>query len=274
MRVLGVIPARKGSKSIKGKNVVPLCGKPLISYTLEAAKESRLDYITVTTDCPVVRMLAKDYGISVIDRPERLCMDDTPMIPVLQHAVIECGGGFDAVMLLQPTCPMRRAQDIDEAIAKMEHEKATSVISYVDVGPNHPSRMVLLLKNGFPYPVWDNDDRFANKQDLPSVYLRSGDIYLTQIECLVKGDWLGHVPRVYVIDPARHCNVDSARDLAWAEFLMQREANQRKHESQVQAAGENMAEIFKSMGDGYDASKRQHLVYDGSKRPKWIELKS
>lgn len=225
MRVLGVIPARRGSKSIKGKNVVPLCGKPLIAWTFEAAQHAKIDSLVVTTDCPVVKILAKDYCIPVIDRPERLCQDDTPMLPVLQHAVIDEGGAFDAVVALQPTCPMRRTQDIDAAIAKMERDKATSVISYVDVGANHPARMVVMLRSGYPHSFWSIgcEARFANKQELPSVYLRSGDIYLVSTETLMQGDLLGDTPRAYMIDPARHVNVDCERDLAWAEFLMSRQ---------------------------------------------------
>ena len=226
MRVLGVIPARKGSKSIKGKNVAPLAGKPLISYTLEAAKESKLDQIVVTTDCQQVTEIAYGYEVNCISRPERLCLDDTPMLPVLQHAVIELGGAFDAVMVLQPTCPMRRAHDIDEAIGVMKSERATSVVSYVDVGASHPARMVVRLQSGYPHSFWTGsyDSRFANKQELPTVYLRSGDIYLVTTECVMQGDMLGYTPRMYVIDKARHCNVDCERDLAWAEFLMSREA--------------------------------------------------
>jgi CMP-N,N'-diacetyllegionaminic acid synthase len=161
----------------------------------------------------------------VIDRPERLALDGTPMIPVLQHALIESGGAFDAVMLLQPTCPMRRAVDVDAAIRIMEQLDATSVITYVNVGANHPARMVVMLKSGYPHSFWtlDHDNRFANKQDLPDVYLRSGDVYLTTAECVMCGDWLGDKPRAYVMPSERHCNVDAPIDLLWAEFLLSRE---------------------------------------------------
>ena len=224
MRVLGIIPARKHSKSIKGKNIAPLLGRPLVWHTFAAAKLSSLDKVVATTDCDEVKRIADDFGVDIIDRPERLAMDETPMIPVLQHAVIESGGMFDAVMLLQPTCPLRRTEDIDAAVELMEKENATSVISYVDVGANHPARMVTLLSSGFPHPIWSRDMRFANKQELPAVYLRSGDIYLTRIDCLMRGDLLGDTPRAYMIPAERHCNVDSHIDLLWAEFLMSREA--------------------------------------------------
>jgi CMP-N,N'-diacetyllegionaminic acid synthase len=225
MKVLGIVPARKHSKSIKGKNVVPLCGKPLIAYTLEAAKSSVwLSKIVVSTDCDSVKAIADNYGVDIIDRPERLAMDETPMIPVLQHAVIETGGAFDAVALLQPTCPLRRKDEIDGAIMLMKASKCSSVISYVDVGANHPARMVTLLHSGFPHPVWATDYRVANKQELPTVYLRSGDVYLVRTEELLRGDLFGETPRAYTIRPERFCNVDSPLDLEWAEFLLSREA--------------------------------------------------
>jgi CMP-N,N'-diacetyllegionaminic acid synthase len=243
MKVLGIVPARKHSKSIKGKNVVPLCGKPLIAYTLEAAKSAVwLSKIVVSTDCDQVKAIADNYGVDIIDRPERLAMDETPMIPVLQHAVIETGGDWDAVMLLQPTCPLRRKDEIDGAIMLMfqstllgrsdetrihaadDISKCSSVISYVDVGANHPARMVTLLSSGFPHPVWATDYRVANKQELPKVYLRSGDVYLVRTEELLRGDLFGETPRAYTIRPERFCNVDSPLDLEWAEFLLSREA--------------------------------------------------
>jgi CMP-N,N'-diacetyllegionaminic acid synthase len=225
MRVLGIVPARKHSKSIKGKNVVPLCGKPLIAYTLEAAKSAVwLSKIVVSTDCDQVKTIADNYGVDIIDRPERLAMDETPMIPVLQHAVIETGGAWDAVLLLQPTCPLRRKDEIDGAIMLMRTSECSSVISYVDVGANHPARMVTLLSSGFPHPVWATDYRVANKQELPKVYLRSGDVYLVRTDVLLRGDLFGETPRAYTIRPERFCNVDSPLDLEWAEFLLSREA--------------------------------------------------
>jgi CMP-N,N'-diacetyllegionaminic acid synthase len=225
MKVLGIVPARKHSKSIKGKNVVPLCGKPLIAYTLEAAKSAVwLSKIVVSTDCDSVKAIADNYGVDIIDRPDRLAMDETPMIPVLQHAVIESGGDWDAVMLLQPTCPLRRKDEIDGAIMLMKASECSSVISYVDVGANHPARMVTLLSSGFPHPVWATDYRVANKQELPTVYLRSGDVYLVRTDVLLRGDLFGETPRAYTIRPERFCNVDSPLDLEWAEFLLSREA--------------------------------------------------
>lgn len=224
MRVLGVIPARKGSKSIRNKNIAMLCGKPLIRYTLATAGVW-LTRTVVTTDCDEVKRLSRTYPVETIDRPDSLCQDDTPMIPVLQHALSVSSGSFDAVMLLQPTCPMRTSDDIKAAIELMEREKATSVISYLDVGANHPQRMAQIAPNGRPFP-WDSSlDVFANKQELPAFYLRSGDIYLTSVECLMQGDLVGEKPRAYIIPKERHCNIDGPLDLAWAEFLMQRETN-------------------------------------------------
>jgi CMP-N,N'-diacetyllegionaminic acid synthase len=235
MRVLGVIPARANSKSIKGKNTAMLCGKPLIAYTLEAARGAVwLFDRCVTTDCPLVAELGYECGASVIERPAHLALDDTPMIPVLQHALAEMqqrtDETYDTVMLLQPTCPMRRRDEIDGSIMLMKSTKATSVISYVNVGANHPARMVVMLSGGQPHSFWSQVHTFSNKQELPDVFIRSGDIYLVKADCLARGDLLGDKPRAYTIRPERHCNVDSPLDLLWAEFLLSREAVSPKSE--------------------------------------------
>jgi CMP-N,N'-diacetyllegionaminic acid synthase len=224
VKVLGIIPARKNSKSIPSKNVALLCGKPLIEYTFGAAKESAwLNRIVCSTDCPQVRELAERHSIEAIERPEHLAQDETPMIPVLQHALSVAGESYDAVMLLQPTCPMRRKDEIDGAVMLMKATEASSVISYVDVGANHPARMAILINQRVPYPAWGRGLRWANKQDLPQVYIRSGDIYLTRTEVLLGGDLVGENPRAYLIPAERHLNIDTPRDLELAEFLLSRE---------------------------------------------------
>jgi CMP-N,N'-diacetyllegionaminic acid synthase len=224
VKVIGIIPARKNSKSIASKNVTLLAGRPLISYTFDTALGAKsLTRVVCSTDCEQVSALAEQRGIEVIQRPEHLAQDETPMIPVLQHALSVAGEAFDAICLLQPTCPLRRAQDIDESIEKLREEEASSVISYVDVGANHPARMAILINQRVPYPAWGRGLRWANKQDLPQVYIRSGDIYLTRIEVLLSGDLVGENPRAHLIPAERHLNIDTPRDLELAEFLLSRE---------------------------------------------------
>src|SRR4051812_8491949 len=109
MRVLGLIPARGGSKGVPRKNLRPLCGKPLLQYTVEASRSaSALGLVVLSTEDDEIAELGRTLGVRVLPRPAALAADDTPMLPVAQHAVVALeaeGSRWDAVCLLQPTCP-------------------------------------------------------------------------------------------------------------------------------------------------------------------------
>src|SRR5262245_49368383 len=118
MNVLGIVPARRGSKGVLGKNIRLLCGKPLLQYTAEAALSARrLSKVILSTDHEEIARIGRECGLEVpFMRPAELAEDETPMLPVIQHAVrwLEVrGDSFDAVCLLQPTNPLRRPDDID-----------------------------------------------------------------------------------------------------------------------------------------------------------------
>src|SRR5215207_3892869 len=122
MNVLGVVPARGGSKGIPHKNLTLAAGRPLLAYTADAARGSRrLTRVVVSTDDPAIAVVARGLGLDVpFMRPADLAQDATPMLPVLQHADREMAAqGFhaDAIVLLQPTSPLRRAVHIDDAVA-------------------------------------------------------------------------------------------------------------------------------------------------------------
>ncbi len=223
MRTVAFIPARGGSTSIPRKNLVQLCGKPLIAWTIEAAQRSRLlTRIVVSTDDQEIADVARQYGEPVEMRPPELC-GDGPTIDVIRWHYSECSEHIDAMCCLQATCPMRRAEDIDGSIELMERTGCDSVISYVDVGANHPERMAQLDSDGRVEPfhsVWS----FSPRQELPKYYLRSGDIYLVRWHVLEQGKLAGCDCRAWIIPPERHCNIDSERDLVLAEGMLSKEA--------------------------------------------------
>src|ERR687886_659490 len=110
VRVVGLIPARGGSKGIPGKNLVPLCGRPLLAWTVGAACAARgLDRVVVSTDSPEIAATARELGADVLERPAELARDETPMYDVLLHALEELGRP-EILVLLQPTSPLRRAR--------------------------------------------------------------------------------------------------------------------------------------------------------------------
>ena len=137
MKILGVIPARGGSKGIPKKNIKLLNGKPLIAYTIEVALASNLDKVVVSTDCEEIASISKEYGADVIMRSENLAQDNTPTLPVLKDTINKIDSEYDAVMTLQPTSPFRTTKHIDEAIELFTSDKeADSLVSVVEVPHN------------------------------------------------------------------------------------------------------------------------------------------
>lgn len=219
MNVLGLIPARGGSKDPAGKNLALVAGKPLVAWTIECAKQSRLlDQLVLSTDDNAIAAVGRQLGIEVVRRPDRLATDDASTLDVVRWH-LEGSYGCHAVMILQPTCPLREPADIDGAIELMERTGCDSVVSYVDVGANHPARMAWVKAD--KVDPFMTAYQFARRQELPPLSIRSGDIYLTRRAVLEKGSLVGDDNRAWVIPPERHCNIDCARDLKWAEFLMQ-----------------------------------------------------
>jgi CMP-N-acetylneuraminic acid synthetase len=232
MRVLGVVTARGGSKGIPRKNLAPLLGRPLLYYTAAAAlQSSRLTRTILSTDDAEIAAAGLECGLEVPGlRPTELARDDTPTIRVLQHVMrtLESEGErYDAVLTLQPTNPLRRASDIDGAIELLEQSGADSVISFVDVGEKHPARMKIIDGDG-----WVHDPPFAEKsegqprQQLPTLYLREGSIYLTRRDVLMEQNSLkGRRCRAWIVPGDRACNIDTPFDLLIAEQLMLKRTN-------------------------------------------------
>ena len=130
MNVLGLIPARGGSKAIPRKNIVDLAGKPLLAYTCQAALEcNTLTQVILNTDDEEIAAIGRSYGVAApFLRPENLATDETPILPVIQHTlawlVEQAGFETDIVVLLQPTSPLRKAEHIDAAVQLMLDSEA------------------------------------------------------------------------------------------------------------------------------------------------------
>ncbi|CAN5365123.1 acylneuraminate cytidylyltransferase family protein [soil metagenome] len=228
MRVLGIVTARGGSKGIPGKNLAMLAGKPLIAWTAEAARASGLHRVVLSTDDAEIARVGEYHGLEVpFMRPAELAADDTPTIPVLQDVVrrLEATGDrYDAIFTLQPTNPLRRASDIDGAIALLEKTGADSVISYVDVGEWHPARMKTIDPEGRVIdPPFAEQFEGQRRQDLPRLWLREGSVYVTRRDVLVdQGSLKGRDCRAWEMPEERACNIDTPFDLWFAERLLER----------------------------------------------------
>jgi CMP-N,N'-diacetyllegionaminic acid synthase len=227
MRVLGVVPARGGSKGVPRKNIRMLDGRPLVVHTIDAAlASSLLTTLIVSTDDPEIADISVRAGAQVpFVRPTELATDLAGAIPVLQHALrsVEASGAapFDAVMMLQPTTPFRTADDIDAAIETLRRSGADSVISVADVGGYHPARMKYLEGDRLvDMPVceaYENQPR----QELRPVYIRNGAIYLTRREVLLRGSLKGEDSRALIMPDERSVNIDTMGDFRYAEWLCQ-----------------------------------------------------
>jgi CMP-N,N'-diacetyllegionaminic acid synthase len=227
MKVLGIVPARGGSKGIPRKNIAPLLGKPLLAYTAEAALAARrLSRVVLSTDDEEIAGVGRRCGLDVpFLRPPQLARDDTPTLPVLQDVMRKlevAGQEYEAVFTLQPTTPLRRPEDIDGAIELLERSGADSVISFVDVGEKHPARMKFIAADGRVIdPPFAERYEGQRRQELPKLYLREGSIYVTRRAVLMEQNSLKGVDcRAWLIPPERSCNIDTPFDLFLAEQLL------------------------------------------------------
>lgn len=226
IRVLGIIPARGGSKGVKNKNIRMIAGESLIQYAINACKDSKkLSQFVVSTDSKQIREIAEKTGCIVIDRPDDLSTDTSSVVDAALHAldvVEESENHFDAIMLIQPTSPVRTGEDLDKAIEILEtFPEVDAVVSVVQVEDAHPARMYLKdesgLLTGF-LPQFES----TRRQDLPPVFHRNGSIYLVRRNSLVADrTFMPQKKACLVMNPDYMVNIDSERDVAIAEIIVQ-----------------------------------------------------
>jgi CMP-N,N'-diacetyllegionaminic acid synthase len=221
MKILAVVPARGGSKGIVNKNMVLLCGKPLIDYTIQAARLSKITTILISTDSQAIVEYAMDKGVQVVKRPKSLANDSALMLPVLQHALTEVEGDFDCVMTLQPTSPLRSAQHIDEAIELFAREVDADSLVSVTRAPHNmiPESLMKLNENGHLQNFWP-EDIVLRRQEKPIYYARNGAaIYITRTERL-KEYIFGGTIIPYIMDVRDSVDIDEYQDLELARILI------------------------------------------------------
>ncbi|OPY66799.1 MAG: N-acylneuraminate cytidylyltransferase [Syntrophorhabdus sp. PtaU1.Bin050] len=227
--VFGIIPARGGSKGVPRKNIRLVGGRPLISYSIQAARESRaITSFLVSTEDREIEAISRFFGADVLLRPDELGRDDTPMLPVIEHALSEAekrAGPQDYIILLQPTAPLRTAEDIDMALALLIDKEADSVVSVEAVSDYHPSRMYRLLDEGrlTPYAL---EPTSRLRQELPLIYHRNGAIYACKV-CLIKEKHtlIGPDTLPYIMPRSRSLNIDDEFDIHLADLLLKEKNN-------------------------------------------------
>jgi N-acylneuraminate cytidylyltransferase len=228
VKVLGVITARGGSKAIPGKNLKPLGGKPLIAYTIDAARESGVfDRTILSTDDAAIADVARKLGCELpFVRPAALAADETKHLDVMVHAVrTMCDQGYvaDAVMILQPTAPLRRAEDIRASVDLLASSGADSVVS-VSAVPAHynPMRTLRLDERGLATlfvtgaPV---RTRINRRQDMPEAWTMNGAVYLfrTSVILAAEPSLYGDSTAAYVMPEPYGISIDDLADWEHAE---------------------------------------------------------
>lgn len=226
MKVLGVIPARGGSKTVPRKNIKMLAGKPLIAWTIESAHGSKLNRTVLSTDDTEIAEVGRSFGVDVpFMRPAELATDLANSVPMMQHAVNECektDGRYDAIMMLQPTAPMRTSGDIDNALAILENEPDIDAVITLTRAAEYPERMKYLDENSLivdpPFcEAYENQPR----QELRQVYEKNGAIYLTRRDILMnRNSFKGDRCKALLVTEQRSVNIDTPFQFMIADMLM------------------------------------------------------
>jgi CMP-N,N'-diacetyllegionaminic acid synthase len=224
MKNIAIIPARSGSKGLKNKNIKPLCGKPLMAYTIEAALESQMfACVHVSTDSEHYASIAREYGADVpFLRAESLATDGADTWDTLRWVMAQyqkLGQAFDTVTLLQPTSPLRDAEDIRQAFDLFWKKDADSVISVCEA--EHSPLLCNTLEESLSMNGFINMQAVGRRQDLSAYYRLNGAIYIQKTSLLMeKGNLYGKKSFAAVMGREHSVDIDEALDFCIAETLM------------------------------------------------------
>ena len=223
-RVLAIITARGGSKGIPRKNVKSLAGKPLVGWSIDAAKKaSCIDRTIVSTEDEEIASVARELGADIpFIRPAELSTDDTPGMAPVMHAISQLPD-YDWVLLLQPTSPLRSAEDIDGIWKFCQELCAPAAVSICEVR-KHPYWMYQCNTAKRLEPFISGRPNVTRRQDLPSAYSLNGALYIARTEWLLKQrNFIGPETLGYIMPPERSVDLDTQQDWQWVEFLIEQE---------------------------------------------------
>lgn len=230
-KIIAIIPARGGSKGIPRKNIKIVAGKPLIAWTIEAARKSNLiERIIVTTNDNEIAAVAREYGAEIpFIRPEELAQDDTPPAPVLKHALDFLHDNEDLkpeiIVWLEPPCPFRTSNEIDEAIQLLQEDPDADSLRSVCEPFQNPYKSwhingkylePLIKQNGLPLHT-------GPRQKTTKVYWQNGAIFLIKYDTIMKkGNFFGDKILPYIMPSERFIDIDKNEDLDLAEWYFKK----------------------------------------------------
>lgn len=222
-KILGIIPARGNSKGIKNKNLKLINGKPLIYYTINIAKKSKLiSDLIGSTDSKKINEYFRKLGIEVpFKRPGRLASDKSNIIDTLIFTLKKIEkikkSKYDYICLLQPTSPLRKKNEIDNAIKKIIKTNSDSLVSLCKLDEPHPYKLVE-IKNKKMIFNKNKKNKINNRQQMPDFYMPSGNIYITKRDLLIKKKSFFGKKNIYtLINPKNYININNLVDLEIAK---------------------------------------------------------
>lgn len=223
--MLAIIPARGGSKGLTGKNIKTLCGKPLIAYTIEAARAAKsIDRIILSTDDEDIASVCRDYDIEIpFMRPLELAQDDSSAVDVYRYTLdrlnAEGDQAYTDFVVLQPTSPLRTENDIDAAVELYRSRKADSVISVWEAA--HPPVWAKKIDTeGVLREYFTDASSILNRQELMTAYMPNGAVFILKKALLDKGTYYSDKTFPYLMPAERSVDIDTPLDFEFAEFLL------------------------------------------------------
>ena len=229
MKIICIIPARGGSKGIPKKNIIDVRGKPLIAYSIEPAIEAMelglIDKVIVSTDSIEIADISKNYGAEIpFLRPDDISGDKAKSIEFIEHALSfykNLGINYDAVLLLQPTSPLRTLEDLISALKLFVESNNDSLISAYEEEYINDLVIYKLSEDGkTSIPVNQLHNKGVRRQEHGSLYVRNGCIYISSTELISKGYVIGAAPLMYTMDKNKSVNVDTLEDLELLRKLL------------------------------------------------------
>ena len=228
--VLAVIPARGGSKRLSRKNILPLSGKPLVVWTIEAGLKSKfVDEVVVSSDDEEILNISVKANARAMIRPKELSTDFATSLSVVNHVLDEMENNYDIIVLLQPTSPLRTNIDVDSALELLSKNKADGIISVCETDHN-PLFANTLPVDGSMKNFIQNNLKNTRTQDLPKYYRINGAIYIYKTRQLIDENtfFLKDNIFAYIMNKNESVDIDDSFDYKFAEFLIE---NQTHNES-------------------------------------------
>jgi CMP-N,N'-diacetyllegionaminic acid synthase len=237
-RILAIIPARGGSKGVPRKNIRNAGGRPLIAWTIEAARQSRyISRLILSSDDPEIIETARQLGCEVpFVRPASLADDTASAMDVVKHAVSEIPG-YDYLLLLQPTSPLRTAADIDNAVELMLTLDAPSCVGITETSES-PYWMMISDENDQIKPLIDCTALRQRRQDLPKTYLINGAIYIASVNWLMQhSSFIGPQTVGYRMPRDRSVDIDTQEDFLFFLSSISDTQHNSPHKNESMEAG-------------------------------------